>query len=157
MKLHHIENEFGFQDIHWYTDLEISRDVVIRNLLIDTGASISTLNIRSLARIYKQREQVITDYLRSLDISDKLCKCTATNESIVLHGVYLRNVLLGDSLIPVFKVYTRLDGYVSNLIGMDIISACYTIMNYNNKATADIDFDKYAPNVKKSAEIKRLA
>ena len=48
MILHHITNENGVEDTHWYVDLQISASKVVRNMLIDTGASISTLGIRPL-------------------------------------------------------------------------------------------------------------
>ena len=156
MTFHHIKNENGIEDSHWYIDLNISKTKTVRNMLIDTGASITTLSIKSLARIYGQSERNIIQYLNSSKICDERLKYTATNDGVKLVGVYLRNVTMGDVVFPVLKVYTRLDGYVRNLVGMDILSACDTVLYYGERAEARIDMDKYNPDIVGAVEIVTL-
>ena len=72
MKLHHIVDENGKSDTHWYADMQVSDDMTIRNILIDTGASISTLNIKSLSRIYEKSEKDVREYLLASGITDKI-------------------------------------------------------------------------------------
>lgn len=156
MILHHITNENGVEDTHWYVDLQISASKVVRNMLIDTGASISTLGIKTVARLYEQNESDIIKYIKNSGVHDRLVKNTATNDRIELYGIYVRNVKLGDVSMPVLKAYTRLDGYISNLIGMDVISACKLDLNYGKQGNADMVLSFYNPDVSGSAEIKAL-
>ena len=102
MTFHHIKNEEGLQDTHWYVDLKVSDTKTVKNMLIDTGASISTLGIKTVARLYEQSETDIINYLKGSGVADKLEKYTATNDRIELYGIYIRNVKLGDMNLPVF-------------------------------------------------------
>ena len=156
MIFHHIQNENGIDDVHWYVDLQITKTRFVRNMLIDTGASISTLGIKSVARLYEQSEKNIIKYLTESSISDKLVKRTATNDEIELYGIYIRNIKLDDTDIPILKVYTRLDGYVSNLIGMDILKNCEIKLDHQHTGIAYLDISQYSPIIEGSAEIKSL-
>ena len=156
MTFHHIKNEEGLQDTHWYVDLKVSDTKTVKNMLIDTGASISTLGIKTVARLYEQSETDIINYLKGSGVADKLEKYTATNDKIELYGIYIRNIKLGDTNLPVLKAYTRLDGYVSNLIGMDILAACEMRLDYTKQGTADMDLSLYNPDVLGAVEIKSL-
>ena len=156
MRFHHIMDQNGHNNFHWYVDLHVSDSIVIKNILVDTGASISTLGIRSLARIYKMSEASMKEYLTESEITDKVTRFTATKDSVELNGVFLRDVKLDDTDLKVFKVYTRLDGHVSNLIGMDIISACHTDLKHLDEGKASFDSEMYKPDVSGAAEIKAL-
>ena len=156
MKFHHICNENGKEDTHWYVDLQVGNRITIKNMLVDTGASITTLNIKSIARIYGQGESEIRNYIIGSDITDKLTKYTATNDIIKLYGVYIRNIQIGDTQLPILKVYTRVDGYVSNLIGMDILSNCKVELLHKVMGIADMDTSLYCPMIDGAGEIKKL-
>ena len=87
MKFHHIMDQNGHNNSHWYVDLHVSDSIIIKNILVDTGASISTLGIRSLARIYKMSEASMKEYLTESEITDKVTRFTATKDSVELNGV----------------------------------------------------------------------
>lgn len=114
------------------------------------------MGIKTVARLYEQSESDVITYLLKSGVSDKLVKYTATNDKIVLYGIYIRNVKLGNVDFPILKAYTRIDGYVSNLIGMDILKLCRTELVFLQSGTAHIDVSQYIPNVEGSAEIKSL-
>lgn len=150
----------GKDSVHWYTTLSLSRNLSVRNALIDTGASFSTIECRLLAMLnYQDLEEfrkavratskdVITPHL-AMESDDGKNK-----KEIQLHGVLIRNVKVGGDDFPYIKVYTSLDYVVDNIVGMDILR-CYDIRMNMDDASAKLEhLDEYKPKTDRSAEIK---
>ncbi len=57
--------EKGKGSLHWYTSVALSKDLRVRNALIDTGASFSTIECRLLAMLNYQELDDFREMVRS--------------------------------------------------------------------------------------------
>ena len=159
--------EKGKGSLHWYTSVALSKDLKVRNALIDTGASFSTIECRLLAMLNYQELDDFREMVRStssdvimphlaIEPNDDGAKTGETGKDRRLHGVLIRNVKVGEDDYPYIKVYTSLDYVVDNIIGMDILR-CYDFRMNLDEASANLDhLIEYKPKIDGSAEIKVL-
>ena len=114
-----------YYDKSW--NIEVSTAVGKIKLLVDTGASFTSLSVFSLSKLLNTD----CEYLKSVLVSKGSITCkTISNHTIKLYPLVLPKILVGDSLFPEFNCLVSLDENFISVLGRDVLQCGITTLQF---------------------------
>lgn len=126
-------------DKAWYVKLRTA--IASADLLVDTGAGISCLGVRDLAKLFGKTDSEIESYFAKCTPATKY---TIDGAPIQLYPFEIPKVMLGDRLLPRFYCLVSMNPNFQSVVGLDLLSCGITHLQFKDKGNcAPFDFGNY--------------